>query len=232
MQKSSQKMVAIIIVMGIVSAIAMFMVDNYLYRKTTASQGKVSMENESAPSLAETESLFRIAASRSEVRFSLGEELAGVPTEVIGSTNEVTGTIVIDFEKPQNAQVGEVLVNALTLETDSSFRNRAIQAKILETGNYKLIRFVPTEIVILPDVVNFGESISLEITGDLTIKEVTKSVTFTARITPLSETEIEGHAETMVAYADFGISIPAAPSVANVDDEVLLEIDFVALLDE
>ncbi len=225
-------MVAIIIVMGIVSAIAMFMVDNYLYRKTTASQGKVSMESESAPSLAETESLFRIAASRSEVRFSLGEELAGVPTEVIGSTNEVTGTIVIDFEKPQNAQVGEVLVNALTLETDSSFRNRAIQAKILETGNYKLIRFAPTEIVILPDVVNFGESISLEITGDLTIKEVTKSVTFTARITPLSETEIEGHAETMVAYADFGISIPAAPSVANVDDEVLLEIDFVALLDE
>jgi len=58
---------------------------------------------------------------------------------------------------------------------------------------------------------------------------VTQHVTFSANITPFSATQIEGHAEVMLAYADYDIFIPSVSHVAEVDEEVLLEIDFVAL---
>jgi polyisoprenoid-binding protein YceI len=184
-------------------------------------------ENTSTTAL---DGLFRIAASQSEVRFTLGELLGGVPTTVIGKTNQVTGEISVDFENPQKTEITEIQIDPSALTTDNSFRNRAIQGQILDTSTYPLISFLPTEIITLPETINFDESLSLEISGDLTIKEVTQKVTFTANITPISATEIQGHAETMVAYADYDIFIPSVPRVADVDDEVLLEIDFIALL--
>ncbi len=192
----------------------------------------VQPTEENAPQEILSEGLFRIAASQSEVRFTLGELLGGIPTTVIGKTNQVTGEILVDFANPQETEIAEIQINASALATDNSFRNRAIQGQILNTSAYPLISFLPTEIITLPQTVNFGESLSLEISGDLTIKEVTQQVTFTASVIPISATEIQGHAETMVAYADYDIFIPSVPRVADVDEEVLLEIDFVALLDD
>ena len=47
-------------------------------------------------------------------------------------------------------------------------------------------------------------------------------------VTPVSETRIEGSAHATVLRADYGLQIPNAPGVANVSEEVGLEIDFVA----
>lgn len=57
---------------------------------------------------------------------------------------------------------------------------------------------------------------------------MTQSVTFTATVTVISATQLEGSASTIVNRADFGLEIPSVPNVADVDEEVLLEIDFVA----
>ncbi len=229
--KKSQNMLTIVIVIGVLAVLGISAMDQFL-SKESLTASPVESADESAISEVASDGLFRIAASQSEVRFTLGEVLGGEPTTVIGKTNQVSGEFGVDFENPQEAQLGEIQIDASTLVTDNSFRNKAIQNRILNTSTHQLISFVPTEVAVLPETVNFGESLMLEISGDLTIKEVTQKVTFTANITPISETEIQGNAEAMVAYADFGISIPSVPRVADVDKEVLLEIDFVALLDE
>jgi len=172
--------------------------------------------------------MFWIDPSQSEARFTLNELLEGVPTIVVGKTNQIGGEFRIDLDKT-HVQVGEILVNARDLTTDNSFRNRAIHNRILNSNTYEFISFVPSEIILLPDVVNFGEVYEFEISGDLTIKGVTQQVNFRSSITPISDVQIEGHAETMLAYADYGISIPSVERVAEVDEEVLLEIDFIAL---
>ena len=248
--KKSQNMLTLVIVIGVLAVLGIAAMDQFLFKKSltppsvaaedavapapadVAEEVMPEPTQESAPPEASPEGLFRIAASQSEVRFTLGELLGGVPTTVIGKTSQVRGEITIDFENPQGTEIAEIQIDSSALTTDNSFRNRAIQGQILNTGTYPLISFMPTEIITLPETVSFGESLSLEISGDLTIKEVTQKVTFTANITPISATEIQGHAETMVAYADYAISIPSVPRVAEVDEEVLLEIDFVALLDE
>jgi len=173
--------------------------------------------------------VFQIVPSESEVRFIIDEVLRGSPKTVVGTTDQVAGEIVVSASDPAAAKVGTIQVNARTLATDNDFRNRAIKNQILDTNDYEIVSFTPREIVGLPDSVSFGETYNFQIVGDLTIKDVTQEVTFDASLTVESETRLNGSASTMIRYADFDITIPQAPSVTGVADDVTLEIDFVAL---
>lgn len=178
--------------------------------------------------------LFRIVQDQSEVRFILQEDLRGVRTDVIGVTNQVGGDLIVNAVDPSQSQVGTLVINARTLQTDNEFRNRAIRSQILRSADdaYEFIEFVPTELIGLPaEPIGMDETISFEIVGDLTIVETTREVTFavSAMLTDGGDT-LTGNADTVVLWQDFNLSIPEVPSVANITPEVTLAIDFVAEL--
>jgi len=172
--------------------------------------------------------LFEILQAESEARFSIDEVLRGNPKTVVGVTNQVAAEILFDPTDLSSAQIGTILINARTLATDDDRRNRAIGNQILDTNAYEFISFTPTEISGLPDAVNIGDSVSFQIKGDLTIRNVTNEVTFEATITIVSEDRLEGTAAATVVKEDYGLTIPNVPFVANVSEEVVLGIDFVA----
>jgi polyisoprenoid-binding protein YceI len=172
--------------------------------------------------------IFNVVQSESEARFIIGEILNGAPKTVIGVTNQVAGQIQIDADDLAATRLGTVQVNARTLTTDNESRNRAIKNRILFTDQFEFISFTPTELAGLPQSVSAGEAFRFQITGDLTVRDVTRPVTFEAEVTPISATELRGSAFTTILYKDYGIQIPSVPSVAGVDEEVRLEIDFVA----
>ena len=172
--------------------------------------------------------LFEISPERSQARFIINEILNGAPKTVVGATNQVSGQIEVNAQSPANTRVGVIEVNARTLTTDNEFRNRAIKNRILMTNDHEFITFTPTALASMPANVALNEPFKFQITGDLTIKGVTQTVTFEAEVTPVSETEMKGVASTVVKYADFGISIPNVPAVTGVDEEVRLEIEFTA----
>jgi polyisoprenoid-binding protein YceI len=173
--------------------------------------------------------LFEIVQAESEARFTIDEVLRGSPVTVVGVTDQVAGQIAIDPANPAATQLGQIVVNARTLATDNEFRNRAIRNQILDTNTYEFVTFQPTELVGLPDAVTVGQSFSFQVVGDLTVKDVTQSVTFDVTVTPVSETRIEGVATTTFPYRDFGVRIPEVPSVDLVADDVTLELAFVAV---
>jgi polyisoprenoid-binding protein YceI len=180
-------------------------------------------------------SLYRINAELSEVRFIIHEELFGNPKEVIGATNEVAGDIIVNFANPANSQVGEIRVNARTLETDDENRTRALRNQILQSrlDEFEFVTFVPTAITGLPEgPVAIGDTVTFQLTGDLTVRHITNSVTFDVTVTLASEERLEGSATAPTTRAAYELTIPRAPGVANVTDEVTLEIDFVADLVE
>lgn len=174
--------------------------------------------------------LFAIDQSRSEARFLIDEVLRGQPITVVGVTNQVAGQIALDPNVPAAAQVGIIQINARTLTTDNELRNRAMRNVILRTNQFELITFTPRAINGLPDTVTIGVPFEFTIEGDLTITDVTRPVTFTVTVTPVSQTEISGIAKTTVLYRDFNLLIPDSPSVDTVADEVRLELEFVATL--
>ena len=108
-------------------------------------------------------------------------------------------------------------------------RNRAIQNEILDTGRHEFITFTPTGISGLPEAVAVGDSFTFQLNGDLTIREITQPATFEVSVMVVSETRLEGSGSATVLRSNFDLQIPDVPSVANVTDEVMLEINFVAL---
>ena len=172
--------------------------------------------------------LAQIVPEESEVRFLIDEVLNGSPKTVVGTTNQVAGEIAVNPSDPTQTRVGVIQVNARTLSTDSGMRNRTIANRILQTGEYEFITFTPTSIVGLPEQGSVGQTYTFQIVGDLTIRDVTKEVTFDVTATPESESRLEGTATTTILYSDYDITIPSVRQVASVDDEVKIELDFVA----
>lgn len=172
--------------------------------------------------------VLQIAQPQSEARFIIDEVLNGAPKTVVGATNQVAGEIAIDPQDPTKTRVGTIQINARTLATDNDFRNRAIKNRILETDQFELITFAPTELRGLPQGGTVGERYTFQIVGDLTVRDVTRSVTFDVTARAASAARVEGTASATIRHADYGLSIPRVPQVASVAEELRLELDFVA----
>jgi polyisoprenoid-binding protein YceI len=192
---------------------------------TTAQDSVASSADTSA-----TVRVFTIDQSQSAARFTLDEELMGSPKTVVGATSLVNGEITIDLADMTKTTISTIQIDASDFTTDSSRRDGAIQRFILGTNNedYRYIVFTPTAIDELPAAAKPGDTFELQITGDLTISGVTKPVTFVTTVTVDSDTQISGLAKAQVLRSDYNLTIPSVPSVANVTDEVLSELQFIA----
>lgn len=171
--------------------------------------------------------VYQISPAESQVRFNIYEELRGQPKDVIGVSNQVAGQAAVDLNDLSTAQLGEIVINARTLETDDSRRNQAIRNRILFTDQYEFINFKPTQISGLSGSAAPGQSFTFQVSGDLTIKDVTQPVTFDVTVTVESPERLVGSAKTTIALADFNLAVPSVPFVANVGQSMALEIDFV-----
>ena len=202
---------------------------------TTAETGTASTEGDTATTELETAPStisFVIDQSQSEARFEIDEVLNGDPTHVVGTTNQVVGQVRVDINDLGTAQFSEIVINARTLETDSERRNRAIRGPvILDSGSdeNELISFAVTSIDGLDGSVEVGETVAFALTGDLTVKGITEPVTFDVAVTQTDDTTLEGSATAQVTRDTFEIGIPSVPGVADVTNEVLIGLDFVAV---
>ena len=169
-----------------------------------------------------------IAAGETRARFLIDEVLAGSPNTVIGETQDVTGEIRVDPLDPAGVQVGIIQIAAASLATDNNFRNRAINNFILQTGDYPFVTFETTQISGLPETAAVGDSFDFELVGDLTIRDISRPVTFAVSVTVETSTRLTGSARATINREDFDLSIPSVPQVASVDEQVELELDFVA----
>lgn len=172
--------------------------------------------------------IYAIDPARSKALFVLNEELFGVPTTVTGTTKILNGSITADWSAPANTTISPIEIDAKGFATDNERRNGAIRRFILQTDQFPKITFEPIAIEGLPTQVNAGDSLTFKVTGNLTVRDITVPVTFDVTAIANSEDEISGTARAQVLRSDFELNIPSVPGVANVSDEVALQLDFVA----
>ncbi len=175
------------------------------------------------------EVVLQIAQGQSKASFIIDEVLNGKPNKVVGTTDQVAGEIAVDPNDPSKSRVGTIQVEARALTTDSGMRNRTIANRILQTSQYEFITFAPSRLTGLPQQAAVGQSYTFQIVGNLTIRGVTKEVTFDVTAKAASATRLEGTAKTTINYSDYGIRIPQVPQVASVANQVGLQLDFVAV---
>ena len=73
-----------------------------------------------------------------------------------------------------------------------------------------------------------GDTVEFQIEGDLEIKGNRNTVIFDVTLIAVSETQISGLGSVTIEYADWDIKITPPPTVAGIEDTVILEIEFVA----
>jgi len=220
------------IVITLVVLVVVVVAGGYILLTTIGGSGEAS-ETISAPeldALSAGTTVYRIVPEESEVRFIVDEVLRTGDNTVTGTTQEVAGDIAVDFANPANSEIGLIRINVRTLQTDSSMRDNATRGMILQSAQdaFEFAEFQPTAISGLPETVEIGEAINFQVTGDLTVRDVTNPVTFDTTVTLGEDKRLSGQAVTTVMREDFGLTIPNVPSVVSVEEDVQLELDFVA----
>ena len=229
-----QKLIQGIAGLAVISVLA---VGGYLVYYQIIGSDDTPSEEVAVPTLNADDSgnqvVYRIDKDQSAVSFTLQEDLRGQRTTVVGTTNEVAGDILVDFNNPSQSTISMVRVNVRTLSTDTSMRDNQIRGKILQSSrdeeNYEFTDFTPTEILNFPADPQIGEPITFQIVGELRVRDITQTVTFDVTATLVDETTLTGTATTQVLRGDYELTIPSVPGVANVTDEVDLNINFVAV---
>ena len=175
--------------------------------------------------------VFQIDPATTKASFSIGEVLLGKPNTVVGTTSKVTGTVTATTSNPASTKIGTIQIDAATFTTDSDMRNGAIKRFILGSAQskYQFITFEPTKIDGLTGSASAGTAMPVKVTGNLKVKDAVKPVTFEGTVTLKSDTQIDGDLKATVTRSDFGLTIPNVPSVADVTEEVKLELQFTAM---
>lgn len=185
-----------------------------------------------APTLESTISnqlVYRIDTSQSLVRYEVTERFAGRDlSTAVGTTRQIAGDILIDRDDPSRSQLGTIVINVEQFESDSSLRDRRIRREFLESERYPESTFVATDFVNLSASVEEQTPYSFDIIGDLTVKETTQTVTWTATVT-LDGDRLTGTASTTILMSDYAVGPISIAGLVETADEVTLTFEFVAL---
>ena len=147
-------------------------------------------------------------------------------SNVKGHFAKVTGTLTLDERDLGRSRV-EATIDASSLETRDAQRDGHLKsADFFDVEKFPTLTFQSTEISLVKD----GE---LAIAGDLTIRDVTRKVVFSAdgptppAKDPWGNTRVGVSASTKISRKDFGLSWNAALESGGflVGDEVTITLD-------
>jgi polyisoprenoid-binding protein YceI len=177
--------------------------------------------------VAEAPLVYTVNSETSTASYVAQEELATVgASEVIGTTNAIIGSILLDDEG-NPLKCSNFAVDLRTLETDESRRDNFLRENTLESETYPFATFVLASVEGLDGPIEDGETVTAQLVGDLSIHGVTKSTTWEAEITRDGEI-LTGTASHTFLIADYDMEKPIVGPVVSIEDEIELRIDIVA----
>jgi polyisoprenoid-binding protein YceI len=177
-------------------------------------------------SLAELTGQYALDVSHSRIGFVARHAMV---TKVRGAFNKVEGTGFLDGSNPANSKVS-VRIQADSIDTRNEQRDAHLRGNdFLDMENFPEITFESTEAKQLDDT-------TFQLTGDLTIKGVTKPVTvdFTfegAAVDPFGNQRVGFEGSTTINRKDWGVSWNAALEAGGVlvSEKVTLEFEISAV---
>src|ERR1700745_2387955 len=187
---------------------------------------RIPMTTASAPALTELTGTYTIDPAHSRIGFVARHAMV---TKVRGAFNEFDGTATLDGANPANS-AARVTIKAASIDTRNEQRDGHLRSNdFLAMEQYPEITFVST------GVREAGEN-GFELTGDLTIKGVTNSITipftFEGLATdPFGNQRAGFEGSVVINRKDYGITWNAALEGGGVlvRDKVTLEFEVSAI---
>ncbi len=170
---------------------------------------------------------FILAPTEQAARYRVRERLVGhdLPNDAVGETKSVTGAIAFDSSGSVVRQESKFVVDAATFVSDQNRRDGFVRGRLLDARQYPSVVLVPSSVrgVALP--LPASGSRAIEMTGDLTVRGVTRPTTWKGTVN-FKDGRVVGSAATEFTFDDFQIEQPRVPVLLSVADTIRLEIDF------
>ena len=168
-------------------------------------------------------------AEGTKARYKVREQLAGIsfPSDAVGTTESVTGTVIVNPDGSIDAAHSKLTVDLRTLKSDQQMRDGYIQSRTLETEKYPMLEFVPRRAVGLPVPLPAGmqAQAGFQLIGDMTLHGVTSEVTWNV-VATFGNDQVAGRATTTLMFPTFKLTKPSLARLLSVDDKIELEIEF------
>ena len=155
--------------------------------------------------------------AESIVGYRVKETIVGQKTEGVGRTSEITGSLTIVDEQVTAA---EFTVDMTTLKSDSTRRDRQVNTRILDTVSFPTATFTLKEPITLTPEALAGSDFSVDTTGTLALRGVTKDIDLTL-IARLVDDVIEVNGSIQIVFTDWSIPDPSISSIIVVDRGLL-----------
>ena len=172
---------------------------------------------------------FTIVTEQSSASYEVQEKFLNraAPNKAIGTTKAVEGELQLSLDGQPTGQISKITVDLRQLTSDSSRRDSRIRSEWLESDKYPFATFTSTEVQGAPASYTDGQEVSFKLVGNMTIREVTKPVTFDV-VGKLQGDTITGTATTQLLMKDFGFDPPNIAGILTVDDGVTVTVNFTA----
>jgi polyisoprenoid-binding protein YceI len=179
-----------------------------------------------APALTELTGTYTLDPAHTRIGFVARHAMV---TKVRGAFNEFAGTAELDGANPENSRV-QVTIEAASIDTRNAQRDEHLRGNdFLAMQDYPQITFTSTG-------VRPAGGTTFEVTGDLTIKGVTNSVTIPfefegAAKDPFGNQRVGFEGSVTINRKDYGITWNAALETGGVlvSDKVVLEFEVSAV---
>ncbi len=173
---------------------------------------------------------FQVDPSQTTVGYAVNEVLFGNKQITRGQTSTVDGQFQLGAKDGQPyISMSKLQVDLRTLKSDNGMRDMAIQRQWLESSKYPMAVFVAKSVQGLPADAVQGQPYTFKVSGDMTIRDITKPATFDVTVT-VQGTTITGEATTQIYMKDFGFNPPEILGRFTVTDPATISIKGVANL--
>ena len=170
---------------------------------------------------------FTLAPSFSRASYRAREQLRGInfPTEAVGSTREVTGSIILEESGAIRRGESRITADLRGMRSDEPIRDDYIQESTLQTDRFPTAVFQPSELRGVPKPIPTGRDVRIELLGELTVHGTPRPVTWVGSAR-LDGDVLTGAVSTRVTITEFGMDLPSVFRVLTLEDALTLEIAF------
>jgi polyisoprenoid-binding protein YceI len=165
--------------------------------------------------------------NNTQASYHAREQLAGndLPTDAVGTTHAVSGTIVLNADGSVNSDRSQITVDLTSLKSDEDQRDNFIKRSTLQVNQFPTATFVATQVVGLDVPLPSAGQQAFQLMGNLTVHRVTQPVTCNVN-GQFGDASVSGDATTGVHITDFGLRIPSVAVVVTLNDALTLELQF------
>ena len=168
----------------------------------------------SVPVAARANETFRIDPSRSTIAFNVRHMLGTAK----GKFSKFSGTIVVDRDHPEQSSVS-VTIAAASIDTGIAKRDEHLRGELFDVAKYPEITFKSRRVK--QTGANTGE-----ITGDLTMRGVTRSIVLNVQLPSQAEDSRWRVTTAPLKRSPFGLVFSkSAETVSMIADNVAVEIE-------